>query len=185
MSSVTRRVLLAVAVLGLAVGAAGRARADIMITLDDATPTVIAPTTGTLEVDFKGTVTATLNADTGTATFGGSMPAQMDGQSLFSGNGNVAAIAPVLENGGTFTGVIFSIFIAPNTPPGTYTGGTYQLEQNVQTPTDTPVIVDVSWGITVESPTAVPEPSTLAYAATGVLMWLGYAWRRRKVKPAA
>jgi hypothetical protein len=32
---------------------------------------------------------------------------------------------------------------------------------------------------------ATPEPSTLAYAATGVLMWLGYAWRRRKAKLAA
>jgi hypothetical protein len=197
MTSLTRRFVLAVAVLGLAAGGAGRARADIVTfnytvtasgvfgtsTFTDAlvTLTQVADTddvTSDSGIYFLTPETSTVSvAGLGTATFTGptfdaSIPGGLVG--LFSGT--TAGPAILVVNNAAFAGYDLQGAIGPLSGGATINPGSAFATSSgdfVFGSTSGLATVQVTLGTT-----AVPEASTLAMGGLVALVGLGVARRR-------
>jgi hypothetical protein len=200
MSIMTRRIGLAVAVLGLAAGGAGRARADIVTfnytvtasggfgtsTFTNALVT-LTQVADTDDVTFNSGIyfltpeTSTVSvAGLGTATFTGptfdaSIPGGLVG--LFSGTTSGPIILGV--NNAALAGYDLQGAIGPFTGVATINPGSAFATSSGD------FVFGSTSGLatfqaTVGTAAVIPEPSSVAMAGLMTLAGLGYAWRRRR-----
>src|SRR3954451_13391877 len=190
----------ALAVVLTVFGADSPARADLALTITNPDRTVARPASGSITVDFDATITWSnlsqiISIGTGLRSDGTTHPSDlyMDSTNVLSYDSNVTldylrGLAQVGgASSGTFTGTALEFTILPTTQPGLYT---YQSDlttlQNFWVfGQDATTLVKFfssdNFSITVTGDTAaVPEPSTLAGAALGILAAGGVAYRRRK-----
>jgi hypothetical protein len=188
---------LAVAVLGLVAGAEGHAKADLNLVLDggfdtgDFTDWTLTGNPGFISItssSHSGSFAASFGA-IGTPTF------LTQSQNLTTIAGHQYSISFWLQNGGGPTNLFsasfggdtlvslsdqspfsYTQFTFTDTATSSSTALQFAFQQN---PSfwhfDDVSVTDITASITA----AAPEPSSFAYAATGILMFAGYAWRKR------
>jgi hypothetical protein len=199
MRSLTRRLGLAVAVLGLVAGAAGHAKADLNLVLNGGFET--GDFTDWALTGNPGFISIRSPAHSGSfaASFGaiGSPTFLAPSQNLTTTAGHQYSISFWLENDGGPAN-LFSASFGGDTllslsdqSPFSYTQFTFT---DTATSSSTPLqfafqqnpsfwlfddvsVTDITANITAAA--AAPEPSTIAYTATGVLTLALLAWRKR------
>lgn len=172
MTSLFRKILLLTPAVGLVAATsrpvlAGVPVAGVTLTLDDPFPTLVIPSSGSFTHTFTGTVSFTpgLAWDESALFYpfiNGALPGIQTGA-------NINVPYPGAENGGIFSGGLFTFEISSTDLPGVYNeafgGGPATL--NVWATDGTTRYSDtVSYTITlVSSPTSVPESSPIGVAS--------------------
>jgi hypothetical protein len=177
--------------VGLLVGGVGQARADLTLTLTDPNPTVVRPTSGSVSVDFEGTITWSLTGPSSSTAPVLAFPFKSDRHAL---QANLLVSDIDIKNlinasGPSFTGShtvdLFSVTVDATSPLGLYDldsglAGPPTLEIFVVAP-DGFHIARSSYSVNVVNAAVVPEPATHVVALSEVaLIGLGLAWRRRR-----
>jgi hypothetical protein len=146
----------------------------IVITLDEPSPTVVRPVTGTTEVNFTGRIEI---AD-------GFEPGTIQGSTLFNENGDrldVGFPMPRFDSGRfNVAGVLFSVLVSATDSLGLYSFGNFELK--------TPVFLryfecpigsitgcnssTVNYSLNIVAAAGVPEPSMPALIGMGILALL-------------
>ena len=190
MMSIMRRIGLAVAVLGLVTGAAGRGEAGL-ITFTYSGPSVFpgAPglTTGSGSFSFDDSPTSLALADLTAFDYTLNVTATVPGlppQTTFNfALADLTTFSATLGPGGVPTSLALSTRPVPATNPaflpetfvvnslGTNGAATFNF-----------IGQQLTLGTVTVTPTAVPvpEPSTFALAGMACVIGLGYAWRRKR-----
>ena len=171
MTHFMKRFVLGLAVLGLIVGAVGRARAGLTLTLDSTNPTFVIPMQGVQTFQIDGTAT-----DTG----------MHPGANLDTVNDPILPTTPfpTLSTSpdpsapnsinGTYTGPIVDVTVSSTDPIGKYIGGDIQLVGP-----DGASFVEYSVTL-APSVSSVPEPSTAIVAALGAVAFIACGWSRHR-----
>jgi hypothetical protein len=161
---------IAAVALAIPLAVAGRAEADISLTIDNPNITVAVPSSGTSIYTFSGSISVSPTEKItgfGDGSFGVLQFVTAPGFFTYFNSATT---------GESYTGDLFTITIRPSTPLGLYDGqGSYFL-------------VDASDGssstelYSVDVVAAVPEPSTIWVAAGGISAGIAYGWTRRSRK---
>ncbi len=177
MPSLRRSVLHLGWLLGLLAAMTSSASADVVLTLDDANPTVTIPSS---ELDFV--FTGTLKLDPGFTAFSAQL------ENLFQG-GNPPELFGDFSNfpyagadtGGGFVGGLFHFEIDPTSAPGFYDqafgGGPVLFTVIAQDANGDQETGSVAFTVTLVQ--GVPEPSSLVLASCGLVALIGFGRYRR------
>ena len=196
----TRRFALAAALLGLVVGVTGPARANLILDIQESGGNVVGTGTGTanlaaLTSHFSSEGLGLVDPSGETVVLG---PTSLTSGTAYSGITGPASFGTgglTLANSGS--GGVFGVFLTGNLelelPAGYASGDSINSTSTWDSTTFsglglTPGTYVYTWGsgdtadsLTLQiGPAAAPEPSTLAGAATGLLLVIGYTWRKRR-----
>ena len=197
MKSMTRGFLLATAVLALAVGVTGQARAGVLLDLENPADQSDTP----FALSFTATAGATTVAFAGYQVPAWEQVTNIDfsltggGSNLLGGIWNYTpapsgSLSNTYDDGTSvpalnFGGVVVGSFDTYSQTVATVAGQSYTLSFLFSNSYDPPDNAPSEFVVSTDANTAVPEPSTLAGAGIAVFLSLAAAWRRRKAKHAA
>jgi hypothetical protein len=165
--SVIRRIMLVAAFIAMS-AAPPRAKADLIVTLDQPSLEITLPTTGSLTVDFTGSATGGSPGGFW-ATVPFSIPPNpnirdIPGSGHFDSSGNFATgtvlVELVVASSATPTVLDVSITIVDH---GSLGGQ-----------------ATVPATLTIDPPAAAPEPSTALVAVFGAAAFIAYGWSRQR-----
>jgi hypothetical protein len=191
MTSLTRRIGLAAAVLGLLAGASGRAEAGL-ITFTYSGPSVFpgepGATTGSGSFSFDDPRTSLARADLTAFSYVQSVVATFAGaqrQTTFAfGLADLTSFSATLGPGGVPTSLALTTRPVAAADPAFFAPETFVVFSLAPDGAATFNVIgqQLTRGTVTLTPTAnpVPEPSTLALGGVGMLTVLGVAWRRRR-----
>jgi len=148
--------------------------------LDDPTPTIVRPESGTVTYEFSGTVTTDPGYRIGMLSR--SVLYDSEGNHVSFGGDFFDAVITQTMDGGTYSGPIFSVQVSSDTPLGSYSQTAFGFELPSVTFTGFTIAttdfrsIDISqtYGVNV-----VPESSSLAIAFAAVA---GF-WLKRRSSP--
>jgi hypothetical protein len=134
------------------------------------------PTTGSINIEYHGTVTVHTGAAFGFLDSPSPGPS-LNGIVLPSPDQDVG-VDNTLTSGGTFTSNLFDVTITATDAPGTYRGS-YTLDQE-DSQFNILAKVSVGYSLTLVSSSVVPEPSSAVSAVIGAVAFIAYGWSRHR-----
>jgi hypothetical protein len=162
---------IAAVALAIPLAVAGRAEADISLTIDNPNITVAVPSSGTSIYTFSGSISVSPTEKIVGFEDGVFIPLVFAITTDFNTYFNTAT------NGESYpTGDLFTISITPTTPLGLYEGEAQNFGVAAQDGSSSTELYSV------DVVAAVPEPSTIWVAAGGISAGIAYGWTRRRRK---